>query len=934
VTISHAASTGVSATTGARGTTSTNVAYVGVSAGRMGVLTVCVKPSTATLPATVTDGGSRVWDKLVEGTGGTGTNAADTGTSRIAKYIRVFDGTETGNVTITASNTPSQVCGAMDVYSTTTAWKSPIAVTASDASHGTNPSATASTVWAAALAAGDLINVGYATDTDDSTAASGHNITQTSTTFGTVTARSRVGNSDGNDGSVFTWDAPVNSGGSTNQPQFSMTWAINSCGPFAAVRLRDTTALSRTMNVGDSFGDGTIDTGAWDPWGGAQITESSGRLNLATTTTAGGYYGIARLATVDLAAQEAGFRLISTGNQALASYTGYVAAIQLSTNNEAFWTISGGMVRFFTNVGGTQTQRIVFPHLSDTHRYFSIGFSSGNLIALWSKDGSNWINEFSLANPYSGDTVGIAYAMVGTDSAEASTTTLVLDDYFTTGSTPVSQTVDLRWTSRAQVSADMDLRWKSAAQVQSSLDLQWRSYVGVSSDTDLRWRSYTQIQPTIDLQWKSYVGVSQSTDLRWRSFALVQQSVDVRWKSYALVQQTTDLRWRDYVTIFPTISLQWRSYAQTAGVIDLRWKTAGQVANTVDLRWRVAATVSQTTDLRWKSYTSLSQNLDLRWKVAQNVSQTVDLRWRSIARVSNDLDVRWKSSVIVSQTSDLRWRSFVGINQSLDLRWKSHQRVTTDVDLQYRVYSRLSETTDLRWLSYVDAPAKDLDLRWRSMARVSSDMDLRWKVLSTAIQVQQTVDLRWKVSTLVSQTTDLRWRAYNSMSSSVDLRWRDYVDISPQDIYLIWRSYAPVSSDLDVRWKSYTGLSQQLDLRWVSRARVSSDSDLRWRVSQIINSQLDLRWRNYVRLNNTVDLRWRTAEIVSQTSDLRWRVIGRVNSDILLLWVSIALGAAPVDNVIIANIGNKTIQSDANDDDLPLVTVNLPSGRVWIVNRE
>jgi len=144
MTITFVGGTGVSTTGAAKGTTSTTVAYNNVSAGRMAVLTVAVKPNTATIN-TPTDAGGNTWTKLGEGTGGTGTNAADTGQTKVAKFYRILSGSESGNITCTGTSSGS-IQGALDVYAKTRAsWDLSQYVTASDATHGTNHSATSGT---------------------------------------------------------------------------------------------------------------------------------------------------------------------------------------------------------------------------------------------------------------------------------------------------------------------------------------------------------------------------------------------------------------------------------------------------------------------------------------------------------------------------------------------------------------------------------------------------------------------------------------------------------------------------------------------------------------------------------------------------------------------------------------------------------------------
>ena len=74
----------------------------------------------------------------------------------------------------------------------------------------------------------------------------------------------------------------------------------------------------------DDFNDNTIDTAnpgdgtGWENWGTPQVTETGGQLTITTTTT-GTYHGMNQWALRTLDEQFIGSKLVSAGNQALAS---------------------------------------------------------------------------------------------------------------------------------------------------------------------------------------------------------------------------------------------------------------------------------------------------------------------------------------------------------------------------------------------------------------------------------------------------------------------------------------------------------------------------------------------------------------------------------------------------------------------------------------
>lgn len=227
------AHTGVTTATGSRGTTSTTVAFPAdsVAPRRFAIITAVAKPSTATFDS-VTG-----WTFFINAGGGTGSQAADTGPTRMGGWRRQLDGTESADVTISATGSGS-IAAVMSVYENSgTGWQLVERVTGNDATHDANPSATLAT-WGNALGAGDYLHLAYSTDTDSTTATGAVTLTQTGATFGTVTQRNRLGNSDGNDSAIMTWSAPVTTG-SGNALTFDLTWSASSCGTLAAVRMRE-----------------------------------------------------------------------------------------------------------------------------------------------------------------------------------------------------------------------------------------------------------------------------------------------------------------------------------------------------------------------------------------------------------------------------------------------------------------------------------------------------------------------------------------------------------------------------------------------------------------------------------------------------------------------------------------------------------------------
>jgi hypothetical protein len=255
MTITHQASTGINAAT-AQGSSSTGVAYVGVAAGRIGLLGAMVYPAANVFSA-VTG-----FTLLAAVAGGdVGTDVSDNHDSKIGVWYREFVGDETGNVTVanTGGGAGNCTAGTMSAYSKTDAeWDIDVFVSGDDAVHGQNPSVTFG-AWAAAIEPDDVIVIFHASDTDNAGVKSAFSATQTDITFDTITHRNASRSTTNSDGAVDSWDTLVLTGTNTNALTFAYSYAATSCGPFIAVRLREVAAGATDLVVQDAAQAQTAD---------------------------------------------------------------------------------------------------------------------------------------------------------------------------------------------------------------------------------------------------------------------------------------------------------------------------------------------------------------------------------------------------------------------------------------------------------------------------------------------------------------------------------------------------------------------------------------------------------------------------------------------------------------------------------------------------
>lgn len=720
MTISQVASTGVTTTTAARGTTTNSCAYVGVAAGRMAVLTAACKPSTGTF----TD--PTGWIPITNATGGTGTNAADTGLSRIAKWYRVLDGTETGSVSVVS--TGGVTTAVMDVYSGTVgAWAVPVSVVGSDATHGTNASA-ACGAWATVTAVGDMIHCGYATDTDDTGAITSPTITQTSVTFGTVTARSRFGNSDGNDNTVFTWDALISTGANTNAPTLGLTWAASSCGAVAALRLREATAGSAMSTLTDNFDDNSINGTLWAGNYGT-VAETGAVAHIACST------GFSAYQSASVWKFDSFFCKLTPPALASATVSCYAQALVQSPS-----VASGTDVGFYIDVFANQiyfVSRVSFFDASATpitydstnHKWVRMRISGANLLFDTSADGSTWTNRRTIATPAWLLATQDMDVNFETNRNNGTNNFYDVDNFNVAPTTTITDDMDLRWQVRNVITDDSDLRW----QVRNI----------ITDDSDLRWAVRSVITDDADFRWAVRSSLTDDLDLRWVVRHLVTDDADLRWQVRNIISDDNDLRWavRSIIT----------------DDADLRWAIRSSLTDTCDLRWAVRSIVTDDNDLRWAVRSIITDDNDLRWAVRSSLSDDIDLRWQVRNLATKDLDVRWQVRVLVSDDNDLRWAVRAVVTDNADLRWVVRALVTDELDVRWVVDAAPGVVTDA------------LDLRWAVRAEVAGSLTSVWAVRGVVLGSLSAV---WAVRSALSTDSALLWRVRQLAARPVDLRWR------------------------------------------------------------------------------------------------------------------------------------------------------------------
>lgn len=194
-------------------------------------------------------------------------------------------------------------------------------------------------------------------------------------------------------------------------------------------------ALAQTLV--DAFSDNSFNDTLWSRTNSTQITESGGSLNLATIL-AGNYVEVSSDSTYDLTGSYFFVKITDVGNTAIESYEVYPLTAFKDASNYVEWTILGGQLQPYKYVSSSGTYLgSAVAYNATNHKYLRIRESSGTIYFDYSADGSSWSNFTTLANPFA-ITAMKATMSVGTWQAEASTTTLKLNNFNSTASSASS----------------------------------------------------------------------------------------------------------------------------------------------------------------------------------------------------------------------------------------------------------------------------------------------------------------------------------------------------------------------------------------------------------------------------------------------------------------------------------------------------------------
>jgi hypothetical protein len=187
--------------------------------------------------------------------------------------------------------------------------------------------------------------------------------------------------------------------------------------------------ISTAFFISENWSQGLRENIWFNP-GGENCVIENGVLTITSEANTAQLYAVETLAQQDLTGYKVTNQLVNAGNLSL---TDFVVVPIFCTRNEQnyyyFAVEATDKVRAYKVVAGVETQLQSATYSSTTHKYFRIYESGGSIFFDTSPDGANWTNftsevaSFPLTALYIGQSAG-------TETAQASTTSAVFDNFY------------------------------------------------------------------------------------------------------------------------------------------------------------------------------------------------------------------------------------------------------------------------------------------------------------------------------------------------------------------------------------------------------------------------------------------------------------------------------------------------------------------------
>lgn len=551
----------------------------GTTTGDLSVLTVWAKPYNTTI------GTPSGWTKIGEATNGTVANGVDTGSTKIAMFVKESaTAGSIGNLTLTSANSAGAV---INTYAKDPAksWDFGTFTTGTDTTNGANYSATAGS--GLSVATGDWVLASTAVNGDIGTLSAITLGGMSGATVGTTNTRQNAAVTTGNDTRGVVVDGAITAGSSSAAPTMTYTNASSTSGTTMFLRLRHTSgavpvskAVSTTWKVvgrvtaarSTKWNVNTVITKAIStPW---NVLASAISVSTALDTT------------WNALKQETASRSTSWNVQ------GLVAASRSTSWNALMGVSSATSTKWNTLVAVGQARSTLWNVAS-------------SIISVSKASSTTW-NVRSLTTASRSTTWGVRAFTTGARS----TTWNVLSTRVATRSTT--------WNARALTSAARSTTWNVRALTTAARSTSWNALATLAKATSTTWnvRAITtaarstswnvmgnllQVSRALGTSWNTVGRLSASRSTTWNVRALTSKTLATQWTVRSLVAKATGTSWNVLRIVPGALGTSWNDMAQVTGTRSTSWTVNVLVGQAVSAYWHTAATVGDALDLSWNT---------------------------------------------------------------------------------------------------------------------------------------------------------------------------------------------------------------------------------------------------------------------------------------------------------------------------------------------
>lgn len=194
------------------------------------------------------------------------------------------------------------------------------------------------------------------------------------------------------------------------------------------------------IGLSDTFNDNSINSDYWFTDNASRVLETNGNIEI-TTNLAISYAGLYSLRRYSLIGSYASVKLEDAGNQALTSLEVYAIYLETDSNSANAILISGDTIYARRKTGGSwSTIGSSLAYVGATHQYFRIREYGGTVYYEYSTTGNplEYTTIASTAVTFQLSSVLVGF-FAGTYAAEASTTTVIFDDFCTHTKNPIGK---------------------------------------------------------------------------------------------------------------------------------------------------------------------------------------------------------------------------------------------------------------------------------------------------------------------------------------------------------------------------------------------------------------------------------------------------------------------------------------------------------------